>query len=92
MGRFVTAEEIAESVLFLASERSAFMTGQTSVVDGGESLDSRSTNSERQSQPNKHRTHGINSIWQRFCLRAAGSIALRRAEQTRSAARPYRPR
>jgi NAD(P)-dependent dehydrogenase (short-subunit alcohol dehydrogenase family) len=38
MGRFATAEEIAESVLFLASDRSAFMTGQALVVDGGETL------------------------------------------------------
>ena len=38
MGRFATAEEIAESVLFLASDRTAFMTGQALVVDGGESL------------------------------------------------------
>ena len=30
MGRFATAEEIAESVLFLASDRTAFMTGQAS--------------------------------------------------------------
>ena len=38
MGRFATPEEIAEAVLFLVSDRSAFMTGQAMVIDGGESL------------------------------------------------------
>jgi NAD(P)-dependent dehydrogenase (short-subunit alcohol dehydrogenase family) len=38
MARFATAEEIAEAILFLASNRSSFMTGQALVVDGGESL------------------------------------------------------
>jgi len=36
--RFATVEEIAESILFLASDRSAYMTGQAFVVDGGESI------------------------------------------------------
>ena len=34
-GRFARAEEIARSVLYLASDASTFMTGQTIVVDGG---------------------------------------------------------
>ncbi len=38
MGRFATVEEIAESILFLASDRSSFMTGQALVVDGGECI------------------------------------------------------
>jgi NAD(P)-dependent dehydrogenase (short-subunit alcohol dehydrogenase family) len=38
MGRFATVEEIAESILFLASDRSAFMTGHALVIDGGESI------------------------------------------------------
>jgi len=38
MGRFATPDEIAESVLFLVSDRSAYMTGQALVIDGGESL------------------------------------------------------
>ena len=38
MGRWASVEEIAEAVLFLASDRSSFMTGQALVLDGGESL------------------------------------------------------
>ena len=38
MGRWASAGEIAEAVLFLASQRSSFMTGQALVVDGGECL------------------------------------------------------
>lgn len=36
--RLVTAEEVAESVLFLASGRSGYINGHTLVMDGGASL------------------------------------------------------
>lgn len=38
MGRWGTTDEIAGSILFLASEMSSFMTGHALVVDGGECL------------------------------------------------------
>lgn len=38
IGRWATVEEIAESVLYLASHRSAFMTGHALVIDGGECI------------------------------------------------------
>lgn len=38
MGRFASVEEIAESILFLASDRSSFMTGHALVLDGGECI------------------------------------------------------
>jgi 2-keto-3-deoxy-L-fuconate dehydrogenase len=35
MGRLGTAEEIAEVCVYLASDESRFMTGQTVIIDGG---------------------------------------------------------
>ena len=38
LGRMASPEEIAETVLFLASDKTNYITGQTIVVDGGYSL------------------------------------------------------
>ena len=38
MGRFGTVDEIADAIVFLASDKSSFMTGHALVIDGGESL------------------------------------------------------
>lgn len=38
MGRFGTVEEIAEAIVFLASDKSSFMTGHAFVIDGGECI------------------------------------------------------
>ena len=38
MGRFGTVDEIADSIVFLASDLSSFMTGHALVVDGGECI------------------------------------------------------
>ena len=35
MGRIATADEIANLVVYLASDESAFTTGQTHIIDGG---------------------------------------------------------
>lgn len=38
MGRFGSVNEIADGIVFLASQRSSFMTGQALVIDGGECI------------------------------------------------------
>ena len=38
MGRFGNVEEVADAIVFLASDKSSFMTGHAFVVDGGECL------------------------------------------------------
>jgi NAD(P)-dependent dehydrogenase (short-subunit alcohol dehydrogenase family) len=38
MGRWASVDEIAASIVFLASDQSGFMTGHALVMDGGESL------------------------------------------------------
>jgi NAD(P)-dependent dehydrogenase (short-subunit alcohol dehydrogenase family) len=38
MGRWASVAEIAESILYLASDRSSYMTGHALVVDGGECI------------------------------------------------------
>lgn len=38
MGRWAKAEEVAEAILFLVSDRSSFVTGHALVIDGGESI------------------------------------------------------
>ena len=38
MGRFGTSDDIAPTALFLASDESAFVTGQTIGVDGGATM------------------------------------------------------
>ncbi len=38
MGRFGTVDEIADGIVFFASDKSSFMTGHALVIDGGESI------------------------------------------------------
>jgi NAD(P)-dependent dehydrogenase (short-subunit alcohol dehydrogenase family) len=38
MGRLASAEELAETFVYLVSDESSFMTGQAVYVDGGMSL------------------------------------------------------
>ena len=38
MARFGTTDEIADAIVFLASDMSTFMTGQALVIDGGECI------------------------------------------------------
>ncbi len=35
MGRIADADEVADAVLFFASDQSKFITGQTITIDGG---------------------------------------------------------
>lgn len=52
--RMATPEEIAELIAFLASDRASFVTGQTIVADGGNSL------------PQSGTDQTLASIWERF--------------------------
>ena len=36
MNRFATTKEIADSVVFLCSDKASFITGATIVIDGGQ--------------------------------------------------------
>jgi NAD(P)-dependent dehydrogenase (short-subunit alcohol dehydrogenase family) len=38
MGRWGTTDEVADAILFLASDMSTFMTGHALVIDGGECI------------------------------------------------------
>jgi NAD(P)-dependent dehydrogenase (short-subunit alcohol dehydrogenase family) len=38
MGRWAAVDEIAASIVYLASDQSGFMTGHALVIDGGECL------------------------------------------------------
>lgn len=38
MGRYAAPEELAEMVVYLASEKASYMTGSVVVVDGGLTL------------------------------------------------------
>jgi NAD(P)-dependent dehydrogenase (short-subunit alcohol dehydrogenase family) len=38
MGRWASSSEIADAIVFLASDMSTFMTGHALVVDGGECI------------------------------------------------------
>ena len=38
MQRFATPEEIADSVIFLSSDRAKFITGTTLTIDGGQTV------------------------------------------------------
>jgi len=38
MGKLGTPEDVAHAMLFLSSEEANFITGQTLVVDGGQTL------------------------------------------------------
>jgi NAD(P)-dependent dehydrogenase (short-subunit alcohol dehydrogenase family) len=38
MGRWASAEEMAGPAVFLATEASSYMTGQTLIIDGGQTV------------------------------------------------------
>lgn len=38
MGRVGTVDEVADAIIFLASDSSSFITGQTLAIDGGRSI------------------------------------------------------
>jgi NAD(P)-dependent dehydrogenase (short-subunit alcohol dehydrogenase family) len=38
MNRFATPNEIADSAVFLCSDRASFITGSTLVIDGGQTI------------------------------------------------------
>ena len=47
MGRWASVDEIAESILYLASDRSSYMTGHALVIDGGRASRSQSRSTRR---------------------------------------------
>jgi len=56
MGRWGTVEEIADGIVYLASERSSFMTGNALVIDGGECIGSAPPDGVRAPTPGEVRS------------------------------------